>query len=348
MLGEPLLSFIFSIWNNGDGHDKIKKNHAEAYRMGDEKKKEEQLKENGDPLLEQISEPTGATRDDLEQLYVTLQGNVSDVIYSLSPDGIITSLNPAFEKITGLSSNDWIGKSFSHLIHPNDVPLALEKFLLVLQGEPSEKFELRTLSSTGNYLTGEFTATPQILDGKVVNVLGIARDITAHKQMAEQLRSLTLNDELTGLYNRRGFFPIAEKFLNLAKREKKGLLIIYLDLDDLKIINDTMGHHEGDRALRDVAGILKKTYRGTDILARMGGDEFAIIPLGATKDDIGTLTGRLQKNVENHNATGMRKYTLAISFGTSCFDKENPCSIDELINRADKMMYKQKRPGRRS
>ena len=282
-----------------------------------------------------------------EQLYRTLLGSLSDVIYSLSTDGIITSLNPAFEKITGMSREQWIGKSFSQIIHPDDLPFALEKFLLALRGEPSSRFELRTLSSSGSYLTGEYTVTPQVQDGKVVNILGVVRDITEHKQAVEKLKFLSLNDELTGLFNRRGFFPMAEKFLMLARRQRKGLLLVYLDLNNLKTINDTMGHHEGDLALIDIANVLKKTFRGTDIIARMGGDEFAVIPVGARKEDSELVIERLTRNIEAHNAKNSRAYVLSISFGISYYDPEKHCSVDEFIDRADKMMYEQKRQRQR-
>ncbi len=311
--------------------------------MGNSRKTEEQLTKELEALRLQLSEAGMTERYESAQHYVTLLHNVSDVIYSLSPDGIITSLNPAFEKVTGLSCADWIGKSFAQIIHSDDLPFAIEKFLLALRGEPSPKFELRTVSLSGNYLTGEFTATPLMQDGKVVKILGIVRDITEHKQMEEKLTSLSLYDELTGLYNRRGFLPLAEKFLSLATRQKKDLLMIYLDLNDLKVINDTWGHQEGDQALMDIAQILKKTYRVVDIIARMSGDEFAAILVGATKDDLRTVVSRLQKNIETHNAAKTRHYTLSISCGVSYSDSENPCSVDELISRADHMMYEQKK-----
>jgi len=311
--------------------------------MGDGRKTEAQPNKDLETLRQQHS-ATGLTEQyESAQHYLTLLHNVSDVIYSLSPDGVITSLNPAFEKVTGLVCADWIGKSFAQIIHPDDLPLAIVKFLAALRGEPSPKFELRTISSSGTYLTGEFTTTPQMEDGKVVKILGIVRDITEHKQTAEKLRELSLYDDLTGLYNRRGFLPLAEKFLNLANRQKKELLMIYLDLNDLKVINDAHGHQEGDQALMDTAQILKKTYRVVDIIARMGGDEFAVIPVGATKNDIATVTGRLQTNIAAHNATNMRNYALSISCGVSHYDIEDPCSVHEFIARADRMMYEQKR-----
>lgn len=311
--------------------------------MEDSRKTVEQFPKEPETLRQQLSEAGLQEQYESAQHYRTLLHNISDVIYSLSSDGIITSLNPAFEKVTGLSCADWIGKSFTQIIHPDDLPLALEKFLSALRGEPSPKFELRTISLSGNYLTGEFTTTPLVQDGKIVKILGIVRDITEHKQMAEKLKSLSLYDDLTGLYNRRGFLPLAEKFLGLASRQKKDLLMIYLDLNDLKAINDSWGHQEGDQALMDIAQILKKTYRFIDIIARMSGDEFAVIPVGATRDDIKKVTSRLQENIEMHNAANIRNYTLSISCGVSYCDPENPCSVDEIISRADHMMYEQKR-----
>jgi diguanylate cyclase (GGDEF)-like protein len=164
-----------------------------------------------------------------------------------------------------------------------------------------------------------------------------------HVELQEKVRMLSITDELTGLFNRRGFFTFAEQFLKLGKRQKKGIFILYADLDNLKVINDTLGHQEGDLALVDIATIFKETCRETDIIARIGGDEFVAILTGATGNDIGKIVDRLQGKLDNHNATKNRKYRLSISLGISSYDPENPCSVDELIAKADKMMYEQKR-----
>lgn len=164
-----------------------------------------------------------------------------------------------------------------------------------------------------------------------------------HVKSQEKLRLLSITDELTGLYNRRGFFTLTDQQLKLARRLKKGIFMLYADVDNLKVINDKFGHQEGDLVLLDIAGILKATYRESDIIARIGGDEFTVIPIGTTGDNIGKITARLQKNIDNHYAIENRKYTLSISFGVSYFNPETPCSIDELLAHADKMMYEQKR-----
>ncbi len=122
-----------------------------------------------------------------EQRYRNLVENAPDVIYTLGPDGTITSLNPAFETITGWSRTEWLGKQFVSILHPDDLPLGMEFWQRILRGEMPPIFELRILSKSGDYVVGEFIATPQTQNGSVINVLGIARDITERKRAEERL-----------------------------------------------------------------------------------------------------------------------------------------------------------------
>jgi diguanylate cyclase (GGDEF)-like protein len=161
-------------------------------------------------------------------------------------------------------------------------------------------------------------------------------------QAEEALRTLSLIDELTGLHNRRGFFALAEQQLKIANRMKKEMLLIFADLDHLKWINDTLGHHEGDLALIEAAGILKETFRTSDIIARIGGDEF-VITTEAVETSVNVLITRLLENLDSHNAKGDRRYKLSLSTGITRYEPENPCSIDELLRRADALMYEAKR-----
>lgn len=123
-----------------------------------------------------------------EERYRGLVETAPDVIYTLSAEGIITSLNSVFEKITGWSRSEWLRKSFEPLVHPEDLPIAVETFQQVLRGESPLPYELRILSKSGDYLVGEFTSTPQIRNGKVVGEFGIARDVTERKRAEEELR----------------------------------------------------------------------------------------------------------------------------------------------------------------
>ena len=150
-------------------------------------------------------------------------------------------------------------------------------------------------------------------------------------------------DELTGLRNRRGFFALAEQQVKLADRTKNGFLLPLADLDGLKSINDAFGHREGDLALIETARALKETFRESDIIARIGGDEFAVIAIEAGPDSAEIVRGRLSKNLEASNAGGSRRYTLSISLGIASYDPEHPCPIDELLAQADARLYEQKR-----
>jgi len=189
--------------------------------------------------------------------------------------------------------------------------------------------------------------------GEPVEIVGALLDITERKRTEEALRTLSLADELTGFYNRRGFFTLAEQQLRIANRMKKRMLLLFADLDGLKWINDNMGHNEGDLALVDVANILKKTFRESDFVARIGGDEFVVLAIETEEVNAEVLSERLEENLRAHNAERKRGYNLSISTGISRCSPESRCSIDELLSRADKSMYRHKkkktrRPGLRS
>jgi len=158
----------------------------------------------------------------------------------------------------------------------------------------------------------------------------------------EALLTLSLMDELTGLYNRRRFFILTDQYLKVAIRTKKRLLLLFIDMDNLKWINDHLGHNEGDQALIELANILKKSFRESDIVARIGGDEFVVLS-ESTDENSEILTTRLYENTKDYNAKGSRQYPLSISVGTTQFDPNHPISIDELLSRADASMYAQKR-----
>jgi diguanylate cyclase (GGDEF)-like protein len=163
-----------------------------------------------------------------------------------------------------------------------------------------------------------------------------------HVKMQQEIRNLMLRDELTGIYNRRGFFALVEYQFNIAKRSKTGMFMLYADLDNLKVINDTLGHKEGDRALTVAADILRNNFRQSDIIARIGGDEFVVFPVGTSADCVDKILERLQKALESYNAKNNRGYSLSISAGISFYDPELPCTVDDLLAAADNSMYERK------
>ncbi len=157
-----------------------------------------------------------------------------------------------------------------------------------------------------------------------------------------ELRYLALTDDLTCLYNRRGFFAAATQQLKLAQRNAQSLLLLFCDVDNLKNINDTYGHREGDLALIRTADALEQSFRSSDILSRLGGDEFVVLALEASNQTQEVVLRRLEKNVKKLNASESR-YELSLSVGVARFDPQRAISLGELMVQADEAMYEQKR-----
>lgn len=185
-----------------------------------------------------------------------------------------------------------------------------------------------------------------VLTFLVVALLGfsyyvIKRDISRQEQKKNLLRELSLTDDLSGLYNRRGFLALANQQLKQVNRTTKNLMLLYADMDGLKQINDRYGHEEGSKAIVKVAEILGQTFRESDIIARLGGDEFAILAVDANTESLEFLAARMQSALKEHNAQRFSPYDLSLSIGAAKFD--SGCSIEDLITRADEAMYRNKR-----
>jgi diguanylate cyclase (GGDEF)-like protein len=157
-----------------------------------------------------------------------------------------------------------------------------------------------------------------------------------------ELRYLALTDDLTCLFNRRGFFAAATQQLKLAQRNGQNLILLFCDVDNLKKINDSYGHREGDLALIHTADALEQTFRDSDILARLGGDEFVVLATEASVQTSEVLRRRLEKALKKSNV-GESRYLLSLSVGVARFDPKRAVSLGELLAQADEAMYEQKR-----
>jgi diguanylate cyclase (GGDEF)-like protein len=162
------------------------------------------------------------------------------------------------------------------------------------------------------------------------------------QRMQAALRILSLIDELTGLYNRRGFMTLAEHQMRLSRRKQSAFYLIFADLDGMKIINDTYGHKEGDQALIQTAHLLKETFRGSDIIARMGGDEFAIFAIEPAASSAEQIARRFQDNIAAFNAKQAKPYNLSVSVGVVECPHDSPPTLDQLLEQADTLMYRNK------
>jgi two-component system, cell cycle response regulator len=206
--------------------------------------------------------------------------------------------------------------------------------VMVMTGQTNEHYAESAIAAGAR----EFIKKPFSVNEFIIRFDKMMRD---HKG-EEALMALSLTDELTGLCNRRRFFVLTDQCLKVATRTNKRSLLLFIDVDDLKGINDRYGHTEGDRILIDLAGILTKTFRESDVIGRFGGDEFVIL-LESADEKSEILITRLYENLKDYNAGGSQRYQLSISVGTALFDPEHPVSIDELLTRADFLMYGQKR-----
>lgn len=156
------------------------------------------------------------------------------------------------------------------------------------------------------------------------------------------LESLSLTDDLTGLYNRKGFFALAEHRVKVASRTGAPFSIAFVDLDGLKLINDTFGHQEGNRALVETANVLKECFRESDILARLGGDEFAIFIADAEENQIEGIERRIQRSLATCNSAEGRGYRLSFSTGIVPAGSQKTSDLETLLAMADRLMYQQK------
>lgn len=215
-----------------------------------------------------------------------------------------------------------------------DVPI------VVLTREPDEEVAVAAVQGGAQDYLARAEVTPRML------VRSVRHAIERHR-LFSALRSLSLIDDLTGLYNRRGFADLGEQYLKLARRSGRGVTMVYLDLDRFKTINDSLGHQVGDRALLKVADILRATFRRSDIIARLGGDEFGVLALEAADESSELLVQRLRERIIEFNRASPEPYQLSVSIGMVRHDDDLRVRLDDLVAQADSAMYREKH-GKRS
>jgi diguanylate cyclase (GGDEF)-like protein len=165
--------------------------------------------------------------------------------------------------------------------------------------------------------------------------------VAALEEFFYAMRSLAITDDLTGVHNRRGFEWMASRLLRNLSRERRGGLLLYVDVDNLKVTNDTLGHATGDQLLRAASTALRRACGESTIIGRIGGDEFAVLSRQIGADTNGLLRQRINDAIEDCNATGQFP-PLSMSIGAADFDPLRPASILALLERADRAMYLEK------
>lgn len=278
-----------------------------------------------------------------EKRYRHLVNRIPAAVVEMNVNGDIIFVNEYFTNLTGYALENLKGIHwFRDILHPHEEKRKIRQFVEMIQRGDVNNFEIRIINRQGHDTHITIT-TSNVYNpiGKLERIICIATDITPIIVLRDKLKEMAIKDELTGLYNRRGFTMLAEQQLRVNKRTGRGMALFYIDMDNMKIINDTMGHHEGDKALIDVAGILRLSFRDSDIIGRLGGDEFAVFAIDCEKQYVEIMQQRLVDNTNDFNSKNLRQYQISLSIG-SIYVGDSSANLDEVLAIADSRMYQNK------
>ena len=282
--------------------------------------------------------------------------NLPIAIFVVDRDGRPCYANPAAVELLGRGADpaataDDIGEIYSVFLSGtgHEYPADRMPIFRALQGESCSVDDMEIRRPEGT-ISLQVWGTP-VYDATsgIKYAIAAFTDITSRKRMEralqekeQQAQEQALRDDLTGLHNRRGLLHVLDALIKLGIRAERSMSIVYIDMDDMKAINDTFGHAEGDRALVDAAQVLQANLRESDFIARIGGDEFCVVLSGGNDLQDQAALARIERAVERHNATAGRVYRLSFSVGVARFDPAHPATIEELLHAADAAMYRDK------
>ncbi|MGH9179652.1 MAG: PAS domain S-box protein [Acidimicrobiales bacterium] len=267
-----------------------------------------------------------------------------DAIVGKDLDGVITSWNAGAQRLYGYTAEEARGRSTSMLVPAgleDDLPDILRR---VRSGERVDDYETVRIRKDGTQVDVSLTVSPiRDSSGAVVGASTIARDIGARLRYQNQLRFLAEHDPLTGAWNRRRFEREVSEQIGRARRYGEQAAVLIIDLDGFKEINDTYGHRSGDKALKAVAAALKSRLRETDVVARVGGDEFAVLLPYANAEQGATMAADLARVIaECAIEVGGQHLYLSASIGAVHIDRHTS-SDESILSEADRAMYREKR-----
>ena len=310
----------------------------------------DEAREADTPFLEAISSVSAqlarlierARANETRAQLAAIVENSDDAIVSRDLDRRIVSWNAAAERQFGYSAQEVIGQSVSLLIPPDQVAATAQARELLASGQAVPTTDAVRLTRDGRRIDVSITQSPiKDAGGTVVGVSLIFRDISTRKQAEEKIRQLAHFDSLTGLPNRPLFYDRLGQAIGLARRERLELGLMYIDLDDFKAVNDTLGHDAGDELLRQVAGRIRARLRESDTVARVGGDEFIAMLLRiASRDDVARIAAKILDALSEPFALGApgRTATIGASIGIAIFPRDAN-GVDALVKAADMAMY---------
>ncbi|QNM88752.1 cache domain-containing protein [Aliarcobacter cryaerophilus] len=271
--------------------------------------------------------------------------NQNVIISSTNIQGVITEVSEAFCEISGYKKDELIGKSHNIVRHPNTPTSFYKEMWNTLLSKKEWRGEIKNLAKNGDIYWIYAIITPILKNSEIIGFTSIKSNITNKKHIEE----LSITDDLTKIYNRRFFNIKIEEEINRAKRDKKELCLIILDIDFFKQYNDTYGHPQGDIVIKSVANVLKnRTNRADDFAFRVGGEEFVIIT-HIEKDKVFDYANSIKDDIENlkieHRGNKASKY-VTISLGVVCKNAIEINSSKEIYKKADDNLYEAKRSGR--
>jgi diguanylate cyclase (GGDEF)-like protein/PAS domain S-box-containing protein len=275
------------------------------------------------------------TKDFLSTVLNTVQAGI--LIIDAQTRHVIDA-NPIALEMFGLGKNDLAGKECHDVICPKERG---ECPIIDLNAETHKGVRVIT-HTNGNELHVLKTATVCRINEKDYIVESFI-DITEQKNLEQKLHTQSITDELTGLLNRRGFLMMARQQIEIADRNKRPLHLLFADVDNLKWVNDNFGHDAGDKILIHASNILK-SFRSSDIVGRMGGDEFAVLVVGDESENSKShIEKRFNDLIEASKYEFGDKFQLSMSHGVVQYDPAAPSAIEQLISQADRLMYECKK-----
>jgi diguanylate cyclase (GGDEF)-like protein/PAS domain S-box-containing protein len=282
-----------------------------------------------------------------EERFRSLVQSSADVNMVVRVDGQITYESAAVERVLGYRAEERVGKSFTDVLHPDDRAFAENLLVDVVRTARAQlSGELRAQHADGSWRIVETVLTNLLDDAAVGGVVINYRDITVRKALEEQLRHQAFHDALTGLPNRALFADRLGHALSRARRSPQHVAVLFVDLDDFKTVNDSLGHGEGDQLLVAVAQRLQASVRPGDTIARMGGDEFAVLVEDQTDAEAPIQVGhRLMESLRAPFERGGKELFVHASVGVAVSVSKDQ-EADELLRDADLSMYMAKANGK--
>ncbi|PKN99036.1 MAG: hypothetical protein CVU42_09215 [Chloroflexi bacterium HGW-Chloroflexi-4] len=266
---------------------------------------------------------------------------LGDAVLVLDDQFRLVDSNPKAQAIFG-----WNKTPLGLKIEESELPLVDTKLFQSLTGDYCfEKQIIRENQKTVYEITVSLLRNKQQF---VVGYLLVMHDISNRKKIEEELHELSLVDDLTKLINRRGFFVLSDQLCTFCLRMEMNAILFFFDMDNLKQINDQFGHAAGDQAIIDMAFILKKSFRSSDIVARFGGDEFVVLAIETTENSKKSMFARLEEQLKNMISDKTNNFNLSFSTGSAIYEWKNPVSLERLVNDADQAMYIEKQSKKRS